>query len=477
MRALVWFRSDLRTADNPALAWASANADAGVIGLFLLCPQQWHAHDWGAPKADFILRSVAALRDRLARLNIPLLLRTADTFDDAPDTLASLARKFNCDTLCFNRELEFNERKRDAAAIARLETLGLNIRAFSDQTLAEPGSLLTGDDRYYKVFTPFRKALYTRLREEGLPQEHATPQKQSPLNVESDPLPDAVPGFDCPASRIVELWPAGETEAQRRLTRFLSARAVNYATRRDFPGQPGTSELSPYLAVGSISIAQCLRAAAEANRGRLENGSKGLDVWISELAWREFYRHVLVGFERVSRGRAFRRETERIHWRNDPPALAAWCEGRTGVPIVDAGMRQLEQTGWLHNRLRMIVAQYLTKDLLIDWRLGEQHFARRLIDLDLASNNGGWQWSASTGTDAAPYFRIFNPWSQARRYDPQGTYIRRFVPELADLEAACLTDSGKLTPALRRKTGYPDELVDHADARLRALAAFKALDE
>jgi deoxyribodipyrimidine photo-lyase len=280
-------------------------------------------------------------------------------------------------------------------------------------------------------------------------------------------------GLD-PGDEPSELFPAGERAARERLDRFIEERAPSYHRDRDVASEDATSRLSPYLAVGAISIRRCLGAALAANGGRLRGGSKGIDAWIKELAWREFYRHVLVGFPRVSKHRAFRLETEALAWRDDDEGFEAWCAGRTGVPIVDAGIRQLLATGWMHNRLRMVTAMFLTKNLLIDWRRGERFFNRHLIDADLASNNGGWQWSASTGTDAAPYFRIFNPWTQAKRYDPDGRFIRRWVEELADVPLDALHDPERLRGQLGA-SGYPSPIVDVAASRGRAIAAFRAL--
>lgn len=210
----------------------------------------------------------------------------------------------------------------------------------------------------------------------------------------------------------------------------------------------------------------------EANRGRAGSGRKGVTTWIGELIWREFYRHILIGFPQVCMNRPFRVETDRLPWRYDEGQFEAWCAGRTGVPVVDAGMRQLAQTGWMHNRLRMITAMFLTKDLFIDWRLGERHFMRHLVDGDFANNNGGWQWSASTGTDAAPYFRIFNPFNQSRRYDPTGDYIRRFVPELEGVSADDIHEPHK---SKSLATDYPRPIVDHDAVRRGTIKAFQGL--
>ena len=273
-------------------------------------------------------------------------------------------------------------------------------------------------------------------------------------------------------NRRPDLWPEGERAARRRLESFVAKRIERYHATRDLPAINGTSTLSPYLAVGVLSPRQCLEAALAVNNGRLDSGRKGVATWISELVWREFYRHILIGYPRVCMNRPFRLQTESLPWRYDEELFRAWCAGRTGVPIVDAGMRQLVQTGWMHNRVRMIVAMFLAKDLFIDWRWGERHFMRHLVDGDFASNNGGWQWSASTGTDAASYFRILNPFKQSRRYDTNGDYIRRFVPELRDASADELHVPHK-HDALKKD--YPQPIVDHEIVRRSAIEAFRVL--
>ncbi|HET8790953.1 MAG TPA: FAD-binding domain-containing protein, partial [Modicisalibacter sp.] len=267
-------------------------------------------------------------------------------------------------------------------------------------------------------------------------------------------------------------WPAGQDAAADRLERFLRYRGRHYRQQRDFPAIRGTSELSPYLALGMISHRQCLQAAMSDNDGHLADGDIGLTTWVNELIWREFYQHIAFGFPKVCRHRPFQQPTEGLAWRDDEAGFAAWCEGRTGYPIVDAAMRQLVQTGWMHNRLRMVTAMFLSKHLLVDWRRGEAFFMQHLIDGEFAANNGGWQWAASTGTDAAPYFRIFNPTTQSQRFDPQGDFIAEFIPELAEIAPkARHAPSGELLETL----DYPSPIVDHKAARARALDAFKSL--
>jgi deoxyribodipyrimidine photo-lyase len=474
MRALVWFRSDLRTADNPALLRACQVAKKVVLGVFLITPGQWRAHGWGPPKVDFILRCTTALSDELQRLGIPLLIRRTDRFRSAPRLLLDLARETRCDALFYNREYEVNELARDERTAALFRQHGLEVHDCDDQTVIPPDRVRTGSGGFFKVFTPFKNAWIAQLRREGIPGPGNRPRKRPASALRPDAVPRRLKGFST-STGISRLWPAGERVARRRLDRFIDRRIERYAENRDYPALEGTSTLSPWLAAGAISARQCLRAAVAANGGELDSGSPGATTWISELAWREFYRHVLVGFPRVCRNRPFRPETERLSWNEDEEAFRTWAEGRTGIPIVDAAMRQLRQTGWMHNRLRMITAMFLSKDLFIDWRKGERYFMYCLVDGDFANNNGGWQWSASTGCDAAPYFRVFNPVRQSERWDPDGRFIRRYCPELASLKPREIHDPSKLGRDRLAALGYPERIVDHAVARVRAVEAFRAL--
>jgi len=466
----MWFRSDLRISDNTALNRACESASDGVIAVFALCPAQWSDHGWGSMKVDFVLRNLRILSQYLDRINIPLLLVRAPRFAAVPAKILGLAKRQRCAGLFFNQEHEVNEKRRDEQVMKLFYQAGLAVQAFTDQTILDVSRLRTGSGGWYTVFTPFKRRWLATVQQEGPPPLRAGPRKRKATGIRPDPVPESLRGFSGPAR--AGLWPAGEKEAHKRLRLFVSRRIDGYHMKRDLPGEPGTSELSPYLACGALSGRQCLAAAMEANDGRLDAGRKGVTTWISELIWREFYRHVLMGFPRVCMDKPFRLETDQLAWREDETQFRTWCEGRTGVPIVDAGMRQLTRTGWMHNRARMIAAMFLTKDLFIDWRWGERYFMQHLVDGDFASNNGGWQWCASTGTDAAPYFRIFNPFSQSGRYDPDGAYIRRFVPELAGLPADALHDPrGIAAPGLK----YPALGLDRAACRARVLSAFKKL--
>ncbi|MBC3364696.1 deoxyribodipyrimidine photo-lyase [Pseudomonas sp. SWRI154] len=468
---LIWLRSDLRLHDNTALA--SAAARGPCVAVYLPSPGQWRAHDDAPCKIDFWLRNLASLNTALGLLNIPLLIRHASHWNQAPQVLATLCRELNISAVHVNEEYGLNETRRDVEVARALNDQGVEFHSHLDQLLFKPGSVLTKSGSYFQVFSQFRKVCYSRLHL-AVPGLVPAPTTQAPVPIASDPVPTQVEGFAPPSEALRALWPAGEDEARRRLETFAEQHLDYYQSARDFPARPGTSQLSAYLVAGVISPRQCLHAALQANQGEFESGSAGTVTWINELLWREFYKHILVGYPRVSRHRAFRPETEALAWRNAPDELAAWQQARTGLPIIDAAMRQLLETGWMHNRLRMVVAMFLTKNLLIDWREGERFFMQHLIDGDLAANNGGWQWSASTGTDSAPWFRIFNPLSQSEKFDREGLFIKRWLPELNDLDTRRVHN-----PNAQRElfgvTDYPAPIVNLPQSRARALEAFKRL--
>ncbi|MCO6059868.1 deoxyribodipyrimidine photo-lyase [Pseudomonas sp. MOB-449] len=473
MRQLIWFRTDLRVRDNSALH--AALTSGPTLALFIISPGQWQAHDDAPAKVDFWLRNLAELSRALRELNVPLLIRQADTWADAPRVLHDLCHELDIGMVQVNEEYGVNEAERDRQVSACLAEAGIALRSHLDQLFFRPGSVLTQSGTYFQVYSQFRKVCYQRLHT-ALPDCLPPPRPQAGLGIASDVPPSQIAGFATPTEQLSHFWPAGEDAARERLEAFALEELWCYEQRRDFPAHAGTSQLSPYLAAGVISPRQCLHAALRNNQGEFDSGNPGAVTWINELLWREFYKHILVGFPRVSRHRAFRRETESLAWRRAPEELAAWQQGRTGIPIIDAAMRQLLDTGWMHNRLRMVVAMFLTKNLLIDWREGERWFMRHLIDGDLAANNGGWQWSASTGTDAAPYFRIFNPISQSQRFDPDGRFLRHWLPELAHLDKRDIHNPAGLG-GLFGVAEYPPPLVDLSASRERALAAFRNLSE
>ena len=471
MRQLMWFRTDLRVRDNTAL---TAAMQAGpTLAVYLVSPGQWKIHDDAPCKIDFWLRNLTSLRTELQQLGVPLLIRQADHWRDAPAVLADLCRELTVGQVMVNEEYGVNETIRDRDVAAALAENGIGFQRHLDQLLFAPGSILTRTGGYFQVFSQFKKVCYQRLHL-GLPTLIARPAPQPLLELVSDPIPESISGFSAPDSNLQALWPAGETASLDRLTAFADERLADYDRSRDFPARTGTSRLSPYLAAGVLSPRQCLHAALQRNQAEFDSGNAGVVTWINELLWREFYKHIQVGFPRVSMHRAFRQQTEAIPWRHAPEQFTAWQQGRTGFPLIDAAMRQLLTTGWMHNRLRMVVAMFLTKNLLIDWREGERFFMQNLIDGDLAANNGGWQWSASTGTDAVPWFRLFNPIVQSQRFDPEGRFIRQWIPELAHLDNRSIHQP-TVNGGLFEEADYPAPMVDLAASRERALEAFKRL--
>lgn len=471
MRSLIWFRRDLRIDDNTALYEATRHADDGVVGLFLITAKQWQEHDDANEKVRFLIENVRDLSEQLAKLNIPLLVKTCDDFQSVPSCVSKLACETGCDTVFINREYEVNESNRDDRVSVACDQAGVALRRFHDRTIVPPKAISTKEGKFYSVFTPYRRVWDNTSRETF--QISPRPLPQPVIPIDRDPVPDSMPGFDFSNARP-DLWPPGEEEAQRRLEAFSNI-ISSYNVERDIPSIRGTSLLSPYLNIGAISARQCFSKAdqiLETSGGENE----GAKTWISELTWRDFYNHVMVACPRVSKHQPFKPKTNQIPWRTDEADFDAWKSGMTGYPIVDAGMRQLNQTGWMHNRLRMVTAMFLTKNLLIDWRWGERYFMSRLVDGDLSANNGGWQWSASTGTDSVPYFRIFNPFSQSKRFDPDGLFIKKMCPELKQVPAKSLHDPVKLSQSISTLgIDYPNFIVDYKAGRERALSAFKAL--
>jgi len=473
MRNLVWFRRDLRVRDQTALAAACREPSAEVVGVYVATPGQWRLHNDAPCKVAFWLANLKELSKELKRLNIPLRFEQVDEFAGVPGVLLRVAREANCDALYFNREYEVNERRRDEAVARAFEREGFLVHAFDDRAMLAPGSVLNKSDKPYTVFTPFRRA-WIESAARNLDARALSVRRRKPIRITASRIPDRLAGIRVGAT-LESMWPGGESEASKRLKRFVERGDVlrNYHQHRDLPGVEGTSSLSPYLAAGVISPRECLRRAVLANGGRMASTHSGPTTWITELVWRDFYIHILASFPRLSMDKPFDPRTERVAWRDDPRSLEAWMNGRTGYPIVDAGMRQLLATGWMHNRLRMITAMFLSKHLLLDWRLGEAHFMRHLVDGDLAANNGGWQWSASTGSDAAPYFRVFNPWVQSRRFDPDAAFVRRLVPELRAVPPPDIHDPKTLAKHDLDRRGYPPPICDHAVSRRRAIEAFR----
>lgn len=467
MTSLVWLRNDLRLTDNPAL-YRAAERGEGVDCVYVWCKEYVKRHSIAPVRVDFVRRNLLVLGRDLAKKNIRLHLLVCATAKDIPAQLLQLATTVGAGQLFFNAEYPLDEIERDKSVVAAFRSAGLETKRFHDRVLVPPGRVRNGQGEAYKVFTAYKRKWLEVLAPNnptplGLPAEQGGGQVPAPSEDEIDRLFAGEQQRD-----LSQLWPAGEQEARKRLTRFVATQIQDYKNQRDFPAEEATSSLSPYLAVGAISPRECLSAALAANKGEWDTGSEGVTCWISELVWRDFYQHLVVDFPEVCRHRAMQAHTEAFPWSRDMDLFQRWCEGRTGIPIVDAAMHQLNQTGWMHNRLRMVVAMFLTKNLQIDWRLGEDYFMKNLIDGDFAANNGGWQWSASTGTDAAPYFRIFNPFSQSARFDPEGRFIRKYLPQLEQLPGKALHQPVSLPD-------YPSPIVDLAASRKSTINLFAQL--
>ncbi|ELB2075636.1 deoxyribodipyrimidine photo-lyase [Vibrio parahaemolyticus] len=424
---LVWFRRDLRTLDHTALK-AALDTGQPVVACFVATPEQWQEHHMAPMQADLIARRLEHVHQELTELNIPLLYKEVPRFDDCTKVICDWADKLNAMAVMVNINYEVNEVELDRKVSQALDNRGVEFHAFHDKCVHAPTTVLNKQGEYFKVFTPFKRAW---LQKFSLPTV-SKPQKQNELP--SDQLAAVKQdGFDADFTfsyprESSEAWCASTNDILKQLRTFARERSDGYQMKRDFPAIDGTSQLSPYLAIGALSPRQCIaRLYAENSQPDL---SEGKATWLSEIIWREFYQHLLVFEPKLVKGRGFIDWEDKIQWSYDEQAFKCWKTGTTGYPIVDAAMRQLNQTGWMHNRLRMIVASFLTKDLHIDWRWGEEYFMSKLVDGDFAANNGGWQWSASTGCDGQPYFRIFNPISQGEKFDSDGQFVRHWVPEI-----------------------------------------------
>lgn len=466
-KKIVWFRNDLRIYDNPALYRAAESGD-GVLAVYYICCEFISNHSVAPSRIDFTRRHLLQLNDDLAQINIPLRVYLVEKLSDIAPVLESLVHEFQIQEVFFNAEYPIDEFNRDKHVSEQLRGQGVLVKRFHDRVIIPPGMVRNGKGEPYKVFTAFKNNWLQQAR--LLP---FIPLKKPKLQPESRCAYQSKDAINEMFNRLAmtdlsTIWPAGEKEAAIRLKGFVQHKISSYQIDRDIPQLDGTSQLSPYLAIGSISPRQCIAAALQANNGEWDSGNVGITTWISELIWRDFYQHVVVDFADVCKFKAMQAHTEFFPWQSDSVKFNAWCNGQTGIPIVDAAMLQLKATGWMHNRLRMIVAMFLTKNLQIDWRLGERYFMTQLIDGDFAANNGGWQWSASTGTDAAPYFRIFNPVSQSQRFDPDGAFIKQYLPVLSKLTSKHIHNPPPTE-------GYPLPIVDLAQSRKETIAMFSAL--
>jgi deoxyribodipyrimidine photo-lyase len=466
MKGIVWFRSDLRIDYNPALNAALSNCDE-VLAIYIFSQSQWEMHNESNVKQEFLFNNLTELKGSLENLNIPLIAINADSYKTLPQDLSSFAVEQKIEHVFCNNEFGFNETVRDQSSKELLKKNNIQFSSFNDQVIYDPGFLKTGQGKPFSVFTPFKRRWIENFDMDFL--ELVSPFKK--LKNNSSIQPDlSLLKFVKTHSANIDLWPAGESAAQENLKNFLQSKAQFYSESRNSPILDGTSRISPYLALGILSPKRCILEGLKLNNFEFTSGNKGICKWIDEIVWREFYRNIMHSFAKVSKNQPFQDYTNSIQWRFSSKELEAFHAGKTGFPIVDAGIRQMLAEGWMHNRLRMVVAMFFTKNMLHDWRLGEKFFMQHLIDGDFSSNNGGWQWSSSTGTDSAPYFRIFNPITQSQNFDPNGEFIKKFIPELKDVPVAQIHQP---KDDLFSSADYPAPILDLKESRLRAIQAFK----
>ncbi|KAB0478601.1 deoxyribodipyrimidine photo-lyase [Vibrio chagasii] len=471
MSDILWIRRDLRIHDNPALVSAIENGVS--IAVFISTPQQWYQHHLAPIKADFIFRHLKQLEAELADLGITLLHLKATDFDDQAKQLTELYQQLGSQVVFANSEPEADEQARDQQLISS----GINLKTSDCDVMLPLGSVLNQQGEMFKVFTPFKNAWLKEVQAKGI---QCSPAALASNNNAKTELPDNLQtlqlasdyDFDFPhvdSSR----WPLSQDVLGNVIPNFLANKVNDYAHLRDIPSIKGTSGLSPYLAIGAVSPRWLAIQLIQQQPDLLFDTQLPAFSWLNELIWRDFYKHLMFHHPKLVKGANFQQKYNGLDWYQDHPNFKAWCEGKTGYPLVDAAMRQLLDTGWMHNRLRMVVASFLTKHLLIDWRWGERFFMDHLIDGDFSANNGGWQWASSTGCDAQPYFRIFNPITQSEKFDPKGIFIRKYIPELKNIPDKHVHFPHDYIAKNGINSEYWQPIVEHKEARLRALAFFK----
>jgi deoxyribodipyrimidine photo-lyase len=465
-RVIVWMRRALRAQDNTPLRAAVQDADE-VIPLFCLRDEPQYREN--TVRRQFLRGLLRDCDTNLQRIGSRLFIRAGDPEDEIP----AAAHAYGAEAVYAVRVYDMPTIQRDTRIASALKKVGSEFVTVKDSVLFEGPEILSRNGSPYKIFTPYRRAWLSRLSDVPPAFPHLR-SVMSPKRASGALSLDRFAGFKGIDSGL------GETRALRNLHAFVEGALLKYKEKRDFPGAEGTSHLSPYLANGAISIRTVFRTVRAVRETADRTARESIDVFLSELIWREFYYQILHHFPYVL-FRAFRSELEGIAWSNDHTRFVAWRNGRTGYPIIDAAMQQLNTEGWMHNRARMIVASFLTKDLHINWQWGEKYFLERLIDADLACNNGGWQWAAGTGTDASPWFRIFNPVLQGEKFDPDGVYVRRYVPELAHIPERWIHKPWLLAAGKQRSfefvpgKSYPQPIVDHNVARGIALQLYRTV--
>ncbi|CAG8999415.1 MAG: Deoxyribodipyrimidine photo-lyase [Candidatus Celerinatantimonas neptuna] len=463
MSVLVWLRHELRTCDNPLFLQA-AQYHTPIYTCYCVTEKQWKKQHHSQARNQFVLNRLIDMRQELHTLNIPLLVFNCETYQGCIDTILSTVKKIQANVILIGEEYGLWERQRDAEIEEKLHKQGCTLKKITSQLLVAPNTLMTRQNKPYRVFTPFAKAWHKQIA--TLSQQYISEPYDNLESISCDEglTDDQLRQLANGKSR----WPTSEKKILNHLELFIRDKVSHYLLQRDFPAKSATSCLSPAFAHGICSVQQALTLLQKYHPEDLMPKT-GASCWLNELIWREFYIHLLAQFDSISQGLAFKPQTRHIKWHDNPQHLYAWQQGKTGIPIVDAGMRQLNMTGWMHNRVRMITASFLCKNLWLDWKSGERYFMNNLVDGHLANNNGGWQWSSSTGTDSVPYFRVFNPITQSQKFDPNGDYIRQWIPELSILDSQSIHQP---TESERKKIGYPLPIVDLKTSRDKAIQEF-----
>ncbi|MBS1553017.1 MAG: deoxyribodipyrimidine photo-lyase [Bacteroidetes bacterium] len=476
MHYIYWFRKDLRLTDNHALARFLKDAVNGSSFSFIYIKNNNSYRYFGEKRIVFLIQCLEELKQDLSDFKSELQIFSGKSIE----VFKNILLEKNPVSVYLNEQVEPYCRERDESVRKLIEDSGGIYNSFTDSTIFSPGEIKNGEGHQYKVFTPFKNNALSILTKDHY-KKHVCDFSninnkneiifKSQLKIKQDKKISGVSG-----SVIIK---GGRKEGLSKLRDFYETKLNRYNSQRDFPSLNATSRLSAHLHFGTIGIREALRTAfAGLSKSESEKDEKEVQTWINELLWREFYYHITFHNPRLTY-QSFKTEYDDLNWNYDESNFRRWAEGKTGYPIVDAGMRQLNKEGWMHNRVRMITAMFLTKDLFIDWRLGEKYFAEKLIDLDFSSNNGGWQWSASTGVDAQPYFRIFNPYLQSKKFDPAGDYIRKYVPELSSLPVEFIHEPNIMNHTEQEKyrviigKDYPNPVIDHKAAKDIAIRNFK----
>ncbi|WP_343153230.1 deoxyribodipyrimidine photo-lyase [Buchnera aphidicola (Mindarus keteleerifoliae)] len=454
---LVWFRNDLRVRDNTALFKACRSKEDKIVAIYIATPKQWKSHNMSPKQSFFIYKNLLLLEKKLFLLKIPFFYFEISNFDSQILFLVEFCKKKNIHTLFYNKQYEINEIKRDQKIKKILNSKKINMIGYHDSILISPNLIFNSNKKSYIKYTPFKNKIFSYLNKKKI-RCFPVPDVRS---IKEKEFSSKIFSFTYPKEKFsTKLFPIGENNAIKKLNFFLNQTTMSYSLTRNFFGMNSTSFLSPYLSIGILSPRQCLSAIFK-EKISFESVNNDKITWVEELIWREFYKHTMNSYSLISKEKSIFHWEKEIKWNNNKKHFSLWKKGLTGYPIIDAAMRQLNQLGWMHNRLRMITASFLTKNLLIDWRKGAKYFMSKLIDGDFSSNIGGWQWAASVGFDSVPYFRFFNPLIQSKKFDPNGKFIYSFIPELRKVPINFIHDLQRWREKNPNTIDYPHPIVNY----------------